>query len=104
MTGSALPDERVAARIVAENDRWRFTGALTFDDAAEVFDAGKAMPLPPSGIVDLGGLTHADSSALAVVLAVKRRAALEGRTLQVRDVPASLRSLAIVYGVDGLLA
>jgi phospholipid transport system transporter-binding protein len=98
-----LPQERIAGRIVAESDRWRFMGALTFDDAAEVFDAAKALPLPSSGVVDLGGLTRADSSALAVVLAVKRRAVVDGRTLRVEGMPASLRSLAVVYGVDDLL-
>ena len=99
-----MSEERIAGRIVAENDRWRFMGALTFDDAAEVFDAAKAMPLPASGIVDLGGLTHADSSALAVVLAVKRRAAVERRPLAIASVPPSLRTLAVVYGVEALLA
>ena len=79
-------------------------GALTFDDAADVFDAARSMPLPPSGVVDLAGLTQADSSALAVVLAVRRRAVREGRTLAIEGVPASLRSLAVVYGVEDLVA
>ena len=99
-----MPEERIAGRIVAENGRWRFMGALTFDDAAAVFEAAKAMPLPSSGVVDLGDLTHADSSALAVVLAVKRRAVLEGQPLRIEAVPASLRTLAVVYGVESLLA
>ena len=98
-----MPEERIAGRIVAENDRWRFIGALTFDDAADVFEAAKAMPLPPSGVVDLGGLTHADSSALAVVLALKRRAVLAGQPLRIEAVPAALRTLAVVYGVESLL-
>jgi phospholipid transport system transporter-binding protein len=99
-----LAQERIAGRIVAENDRWRLIGACTFDDAAEVFETAKAMPFPASGIVDLGGLTHADSSALAVVLAIKRRAALEGRPLEIEAIPAVLRTLAVVYGVEALLA
>ena len=96
--------ERIAARIVAENDRWRLMGALTFDDAAAVFAASKAIPLPAAGVVDLSGLTHADSSALAVVLAIHRRAAGEGRAVEVEGVPPTLRSLAVVYGVADLLA
>lgn len=99
-----MEQERIAGRIVAENDRWRLMGALTFDDAADVFDAARSMPLPPSGVVDLAGLTQADSSALAVVLAVRRRAVREGRTLAIEGVPASLRSLAVVYGVEDLVA
>lgn len=96
--------ERIAARIVAESNRWRLLGALTFDDAAVVFEASKSIPLPSGDVVDLSGLTHADSSALAVVLAIKRRAVSEGRALVVEGVPSSLRSLAVVYGVADLLA
>ena len=99
-----MRSERIAGRIVAENDRWRLMGELTFDDAVAVFDAAKAIALPAADVVDLSGLTHADSSALAVVLAIKRRAAGEGRALVVEGVPSSLRSLAVVYGVADLLA
>ena len=99
-----MRSERIAGRIVAENDRWRLMGALTLDDAAEVFAESKALPLPDAGIVDLSGLTHADSAALAVVLALRRRVAAEGRSLGIVDVPPGLRSLAVVYGVADLLA
>lgn len=99
-----MTQSRIAARIVAENDRWRLMGALALDDAAQFFDASKAVPLPPSGIVDLRGLTHVDSSALAVLLALKRRAARENRTLEVVGVSPALRSLATVYGVVDLLS
>ena len=83
---------------------WLFGGALTLDDAAEVLEASKALPLPPTGIVDFSGLMQADSAALAVMLALKRRAAAEERTLTLTCLPASLRSLAVVYGVDHYLA
>ena len=82
---------------------WRFEGALTFDDAARVFDASRALPLPAGNVADFSVMTRADSSALAVVIALKRRAAAEGRTLSVENLPASLRSLAVVYGVENLI-
>jgi phospholipid transport system transporter-binding protein len=88
----------------ASNDGWIFAGALTFDDAADVLRASQELPLPANGVVDFSGLTHADSAALAVVIALKRRAAGEGRTLTVRRLPASLQSLAVVYGVENLIA
>ena len=87
----------------ASNDGWRFAGALTLDDAAAVLEASQALPLPVSGVVDFGGLTHADSAALAVMIALKRRGTEEGRTLAIRNIPPSLRSLAAVYGIDDLL-
>jgi phospholipid transport system transporter-binding protein len=82
---------------------WRYAGALTFDDAAGVFAASQATPLPASGVVDFAGMTHADSSVLAIVIALRRRAAAEGRALSATGLPASLHSLAVVYGVENLL-
>ena len=38
------------------------------------------------------------------MLALKRRAAAEDRTLTLTGLPASLRSLAVVYGVEHYLA
>ena len=83
---------------------WAFAGTLTLEDAAAVLDASRALPLPASGVVDLRGMLQADSSALAVIMAVRRRAAAEGRTLSIIGLAASLRSLAVVYGVEDLLA
>ncbi|MGE5090257.1 MAG: lipid asymmetry maintenance protein MlaB [Candidatus Levyibacteriota bacterium] len=83
---------------------WRFTGALTFDDAAEVLESSRALALPDTGVVDMSGLEHADSTVLAVVMALKRRAAGEGRKLAIEGIPGSLHSLAVAYGVEDLLA
>jgi phospholipid transport system transporter-binding protein len=85
-------------------ERWTFAGTLTFADAADVFDASRALPLPAAGIVDLAGLAHADSSALAVMMALKRRAAVEGVALAFAAIPPALHALAHVYGVAELLA
>jgi phospholipid transport system transporter-binding protein len=83
---------------------WSFGGALTLDNAAEVLRAAESLPLPESGIVDFGGLMQADSAALAVMMSLKRRATSERRPLILTGLPASLRSLAIVYGVEHYLA
>ena len=92
-----------AGAFVVDGNRWQFRGALTFDDAMAVVQAARALPLPESGTVDLAGLAHADSSALAVMLALRRRAAAEGGALRFTSVPAMLDSLAKVYGVDHVL-
>ena len=88
----------------ASDAGWAFAGALTLGDAAVVLEATRQMPLPASGVVDLHALTQADSAALAIVMALRRRAAAEGRTLSIAGLPATLRSLAVVYGVEELLA
>ncbi len=96
--GDAAP-----GRFAPDGDRWQFAGTLTFRDAGAVFTASEQLPLPASGIVDLRGLAHADSSALAVLLALKRRAAVERIPLSFEAMPAALDSLARVYGLEPLL-
>ena len=96
-------DAEAIGSFIASDAGWHFAGALTLDGAASIFAASKETPLPANGIVDFTGLLHADSAALAIIIALKRRAAGEGRTLSATGLPASLRSLAVVYGVENLL-
>ena len=83
-----------------DGDRWTFAGVLTFEDAATVLDDAARLPLPASGTIDMSGLAHADSAALAVMLALNRRATGEGRRIEFAAMPPMLESLARVYGVD----
>jgi phospholipid transport system transporter-binding protein len=94
----------MTSAFVADGDRWRFDGQLTFDDATPVLAASSSLPLPASGIVDLSGVVHADSAALAVLLALRRRASAERHHLTFASVPPMLDSLARVYGIEEILA
>ena len=104
MTDAASSVAAQAGAFSAADAGWTFGGALTLADAASVMEASLELPLPATGIVDFSGLMQADSAALAVMLALKRRAAVEGRTLTLTGLPASLHSLAVVYGVEHYLA
>lgn len=91
--------------VLADNgDAWQFRGTLTFDNVSDVYASSKALALPAKGVVDLGGLVHADSSALAVLLGLSRRAAAEDHPLTLAALPEPLRALARVYGIEELLA
>ena len=95
-----------AGGFVAEDggERWGYKGALTFANASRVFAEAVAMPLPSTGEIDLAGTAAVDSSAVAVLLALRRRAAEEGRLLVFIDVPPALTALADLYSVEDLLA
>ena len=54
-------------------------------------------------VVDAGPLQRFDSSALAVLLELDRRAQAWGRDFAIRSAPAKLAALAKLYGVDALL-
>jgi phospholipid transport system transporter-binding protein len=88
----------------ADGARWTYSGALTFAEAGPVLEAARALPLPVSGTVDCGGIGAVDSAAVAVLLALRRRAAAENQPLSFANVPEALTVLAGLYGVEELLA
>ncbi|HSH88519.1 MAG TPA: STAS domain-containing protein, partial [Ramlibacter sp.] len=56
-----------------------------------------------SAVADASALQRFDSSALAVLLDVRREALARGKTFSVANLPARLRDLAALYGVADLL-
>lgn len=88
----------------AWNGTWSVGGPLTVDSAGDVLAASQDAPLPRSGVVALAGVRAVDSAGVAVLLSWRRRAAAEAKTLSFVDVPASLKALAQLYGVEDLLS
>ena len=93
-----------ATAVLTAGERWTLTGPLTMESAAGVLASSADLALPGAGIVDLAGVDGVDSAAVAVLLAWKRRAVTDGKPLVFTNLPASLISLASLYGVDDLLA
>jgi phospholipid transport system transporter-binding protein len=83
--------------------RWSYIGALNFANAARVLAATTAVALPADGEVDLENMGSIDSAAVAVLLALKRRAEDERKPLRFVHAPAALLALADVYGVGSIL-
>jgi len=54
-------------------------------------------------VIDAAPLSSFDSSALAVLLAVRRECARAGKLFAVKGLPDRLRDLAALYGIEGLL-
>ena len=105
MSGGAPADASVVAGFRADErgERWHYAGPLRFENAEAALEAAQALALPSSGDVDLSAVVSADSAVLGVLLALRRRARAEGRDLAYAAMPASLVSLAQVYGIDALL-
>jgi phospholipid transport system transporter-binding protein len=53
--------------------------------------------------IDAAALEQFDSSALAVLLALRRLARAQGAELRVQGLPPRLRELSVLYGVSELL-
>ena len=77
--------------------------ALTVQNAKAALDQGLAAIKAGQSVFDLGTVQVADSSAVAVLLAWKRAARKAGAALSYVQLPASLQSLAALYGVDAFL-
>ena len=58
---------------------------------------------PQTIVVDGASLQRFDSSALAVLLELRRECARAGKRFVVQGLPERLRDLASLYGIQGLL-
>jgi phospholipid transport system transporter-binding protein len=77
--------------------------ALTVQNAKAALDQGVAAIKAGQTVFDLASVQAVDSSAVAVLLAWKRTARKTGAALAYVNLPASLQSLAALYGVDAFL-
>ena len=76
---------------------------MTLATAKALLDEGSALMTGDIGAFDLAKVEDVDSSALAVIFGWLREAQRLGKTVRVEHLPASLASLAEVYGVSDLL-
>lgn len=76
---------------------------LTVQTARAVLERGVAAIKAGQTVFDLGSIKQADSSAVAVLLAWQRAARKAGVALAYVNLPAGLKSLATLYGVDAFL-
>ena len=89
--------------IAEDGALWMSIGPVNFGNAAAVLESAAQMPLPSGGVVDCVALHPVDSAAVAVLLAIKRRALAEGQALAFVNITPSLHTLADLYGVEELL-
>lgn len=80
---------------------YRVTAPMTYATAAELLARGKSLIRGDETVFDLTDVSAADSAALAVILGWQR-AAGQGR-VRLTNLPASIRSLAELYGIADLL-
>lgn len=78
-------------------------GELTMATAAQWIERGRVVARDEDLVVDLSGVTAADSSALALLFDWMRIARASGHKVGQAGMPAGMRSLATLYGVEELL-
>jgi len=77
-----------------------FPDCITFAQAAQALEQARRAVSGPDAVVDLCGLRQFDSTAVAVLIALRRE---HGGTLRFTGADPNLRKLAGLYGVETLL-
>jgi phospholipid transport system transporter-binding protein len=90
--------------IETAGERMQVVGPMVIASAAKLKTEGEAALAAGVTEADLAGVTDADSSAIAVLLAWTRAAQQRGQRLAVANPPDGIRSLAALYGVAELLS
>lgn len=89
--------------IEREGERLLVKVPLVMANATGLLEAGRSALQAGEQIIDFSAVTEADSSALAVMLGWLRAAEMSRSTVKFAHIPAGVRSLAELYGVNELL-
>jgi len=91
----------------ATSETLRLEGPLSFESLPGVLEESAKYEarsdLPERLTIDFAAVTGVDSSAVALLLEWRRRAAALGKTLVFVNLPANLLALAELYGVTELI-
>ena len=83
---------------------WRLSGDLTFATVAGLVEAPDFGALDGGVVtVDLAGVTRAESAGLALLLEWQRVAEQRGALISFISMPAQMRSMAAVCGLEEIL-
>jgi phospholipid transport system transporter-binding protein len=89
--------------ISCEGARCSVKGAVTMRNVTDALAESERLFDQPHVMVDLGGITELDSSAVSLLLEWRRAAHAANRRVDFVNLPANLKSLADLYGVSELL-
>ncbi len=103
MTVEGVASSRTAPSVAPASPAWRMPQEVRFDNAVEVVEQASRGLEAPEPRFDLSDCTRFDSSLIAVLLELDRRAVARGRRCRFESPPENLLKLAALYGVDSLL-
>jgi phospholipid transport system transporter-binding protein len=90
--------------ISAEKNRWQLFGDLICDDANTVLQESESIQIEGTQLtIDFSAVSDIDTASIALMLAWKRRAKVEFCEIEFVNVPESLKSLAVLYGVEDFI-
>ena len=90
--------------IFADGDRLKLEGRVTVATVPELLAEGEKLIAAGACVVDFAGVSDIDSAAVALALHWQRTASLNNTRLELLNLPAAMSNLAILYGVQDLIA
>ncbi|WP_374539516.1 STAS domain-containing protein [Chitinimonas taiwanensis] len=85
------------------SERISLSGGLVLDSICRVEREVAPLLVAPALCLDLSEVAEVDSTAISLLLQWRRQAQAAGRQLTLHNPPASLLSLAALYGVEDFL-
>lgn len=92
-----------AMLLPADATTLQLQGAVTFANAATLYQECQRLLAPGVTCLDCTGVLDSDSSAISLLLACRRRAGELGIDLKITGMGKQLQGLARLYGVEKLL-
>jgi phospholipid transport system transporter-binding protein len=94
-----------SARLISKGTGfWELSGALTFDTVPSLVGEGKKVVDGAHVVVDLKGVTQSDSAGLALLIEWTVLASKQNLKICYIHVPAQIKSIASVSGLDDVLS
>ncbi|MFT6066750.1 MAG: phospholipid transport system transporter-binding protein [Methylophilaceae bacterium] len=90
--------------ITQNENRWDVTGNIEMDNANTLLKLSEALVLPGQAVVDFAKVAEVDTSAVSLMLEWQRRAQAENKQISFVNLPKSLTSLTVLYGVADLVS
>jgi phospholipid transport system transporter-binding protein len=88
----------------ASTDNMQSLTSLTVSNATAALEQGVAAIASGQSVFDLRNVRAVDSAAVSVMLAWQRAAQQAGLRLELKNLPANLKSLTKLYGVCSLVS
>ena len=87
----------------SDHNRFAPTGPVVMENLLSLYKSGLSQVAAGDVVVDMAGVTDADSSAVSLLLELCRDARRHQHKLSVINLPDSVKSLAQLYGVSHMI-
>jgi phospholipid transport system transporter-binding protein len=85
-------------QITQDANTWRLSGDFTVNNMNIALDLSRNLIMPNQ--LDFSGVTEVDTSAISFIFEMQRRAKAQKTQMAAINLPANLRTLMQLYGVE----